>query len=150
MLTWFAQEFASSCVAACVRMTLAGLGDNHDEAQVRQLIGYTRLGVSLAAAQARLVEAGAAAEWRDDWNLSDLRDAVRAGYFPIVGVERHLFGYPRAFHAVVVVRITSATVEALDPLVGPAPCRYGVAAFTEAWELAGREVLLIEAPPVAA
>ena len=150
MLTWFAQEFASSCVAACVRMTLAGLGDSRDEAQVRQLIGYTRLGVSLAAAQARLVEAGAAAEWHDDWNLSDLRDAVRAGHFPIVGVERHLLGYPRAFHAVVVVRITSATVESLDPLDGPAPCRYGVAAFTEAWELAGREVLLIETPPLTA
>jgi hypothetical protein len=131
-------------------MVLNGLGANRDEAQVRQLIGHARSGVSLAAAQARLAEAGAAAEWHDDWNLSDLRDAVRAGHFPIVGVERHLLGYPRAFHAVVVAQITSATVEALDPLDGPTPCRYGVAAFTEAWELAGREALLIETPPVTA
>lgn len=147
MLTWFAQELASSCVAACVRMALNGLGDSRDEAQVRQLIGYSRLGVSLAAAQARLVEAGAIVEWHTDWNLADLRDALRAGHFPIVGVERHLLGYPRAFHAIVLVNITSATVEALDPLDGPTSCRYGVAAFTEAWELAGREVLLIETPP---
>jgi ABC-type bacteriocin/lantibiotic exporter with double-glycine peptidase domain len=150
MLTWFAQELASSCVAACVRMVLNGLGDIRDEAQVRQLIGYTRLGVSLAAAQARLVEAGAAAELHTDWNLADLRDALRAGHHPIVDVERHLLTYPRAFHAIVLVNITSATVEALDPLDGPAPCRYGIAAFTEAWELAGREALLIERVPAAA
>ena len=85
MLTWFAQEFDSSCVAACVRMVLNGLGDSRDEAQVRQLIGYTPLGVSLAQAQARL----------DD----------------------------------------------------PSPRSYSVAAFTGAWEEAGREALLIEAPP---
>ena len=113
MLTWFAQEFTSSCVTACVRMVLNGLGDNCDEAQVRQLLGYTRLGVSLAAAQARLTASGATAEWHTDWNLTDVRDAVRDGHFPIVGVERHLLGYPRAFHAIVVTQITSATVEAL-------------------------------------
>ncbi len=147
-LTWFAQEFISSCVAACVRMVLNGLGASRDEAQVRQLIGYTRTGISLAAAQARLAAAGAAAEWHADWSLTDLRDAVHAGQHPIVGVERHLLGYSRAFHAVVVVQITSTTVELLDPLDGPAPRRYGCVAFIEAWESAGREVLLIETPPL--
>ena len=141
------EELLSSCVAACVRMVLHSLGDSRDEAQVRQLIGYTRMGVSLAAAQARLAAAGSTTEWSTDWNLTDLRDAVRAGHYPIVGVERHLLGYPRAFHAVVIVQVTSATVEILDPLDGPAPCQYGVAAFSEAWELAGREALLIETPP---
>ena len=75
---------------------------------------------------------------------------MRTGQYPIVGVERHLLGYPRAFHAIVIVQITSTTVEVLDPLDGPAPRQYGLAAFTEAWELAGREVLLIEAPPTTA
>ncbi|MFN7944241.1 MAG: hypothetical protein U0Z53_02595 [Blastocatellia bacterium] len=150
MLTWFAQELASSCVAACVRMVLDGLGDNREEAQVRQLIGHTRLGISLAAAQARLVAAGAITEWHTDWNLTDLRDAVREGFYPIVGVERRLLGYPRAFHAVVVLQITSATADVLDPLDGPALRRYGLTAFTEAWELAGREALVIERPPVTA
>ena len=121
MLIWFAQERFSSCVAACVRMVLNGLGDSRDEAQVRQLLGSPRLGVSLSTAHAQLSDAGATAEWHTDWNLTDLRDAVRAGQSPIAGVERHLLGYPRAFHAVVVVQITSATVEVLDPLDGPAP-----------------------------
>lgn len=76
MLTRFAQELFSSCVAACVRIVVNGLGDSRNEAQVRQLLGYTRLGVSLVAAQARLAEAGAMAEWHTDWNLTDLRDAV--------------------------------------------------------------------------
>ncbi|QQS46367.1 MAG: hypothetical protein IPM66_21065 [Acidobacteriota bacterium] len=90
-------------------MVLNELGDSHDEAQVRQLIGHVRSGVSLVGAQARLAQAGATAEWHADWNLTDLRDALRAGHFPIVGVERHLLGYPRAFHAIVLVNITSDT-----------------------------------------
>ena len=147
MPTWFAQELFSSCVAACVRMVLNDLGDSREEAQVRQLIGHARSGVSLVAAQTRLAQAGAIAEWHTDWNLTDLRDAVRADHFPIVGVERQPLGYQRAFHAIVLVKVTSTTVEALDPLDGPSPRRYGVAAFTEAWELAGREALLIELPP---
>jgi ABC-type bacteriocin/lantibiotic exporter with double-glycine peptidase domain len=147
MLIWFAQEFGSSCVAACVRMALNGLGDSRDEAQVRQLIGYTPLGVSLAQAQAQLVATGASAEWHDNWNLADLRDATRAGLYPIVGVERHLLGFARAFHAVIVVQVTSAKVELLDPLDASSPRSYSVAAFTEAWEQAGGEILLIEAPP---
>lgn len=146
-LKWFPQEFTSSCVAACVRMVFHHLNDQREEAEIRQLIGYTRFGVSLAAAQARLVHHGTIAEWRDDWNLTDLRDALRAGQYPIVGVERHMLGYPRAFHAVVVVQVSSTTVDVLDPLDGPMPRQYGYNTFTEAWELAGREALLIETPP---
>lgn len=114
MITWFAQELLSSCVAACVRMVLHSLGDSRDEAQVRAVLGHSRFGVALAAAQAKLTAAGAAAEWHTDWNLTDLRDAVRAGQHPIFGVERHLLGYQRAFHAVVVVQVTSTMIEVLD------------------------------------
>ena len=96
----------------------------------------------------RLSEAGATALLHEDWNLDDLRDTLRAGYHPIVGVERHLLGYARAFHAVVLVEVTSATISVLDPLGGPEPCRYGVAAFASAWEVAGREALVIEAAPI--
>ena len=51
MLVWYAQELQSSCVAACVRMVLGGLGAQVAEAPVRCLIGHTRLGVSLTVAQ---------------------------------------------------------------------------------------------------
>jgi hypothetical protein len=66
---------------------------------------------------------------------------------PIVGVERHLLGYARAFHAIALVRITSAAVTVLDPLDGPEPRRYGATTFVSAWELAGREALVIETLP---
>src|SRR2546428_2291769 len=99
----------------------------------------------LGAAQMKLVEAGAIAQIHDDWSLDDLRDALRAGWRPIVGVERHLLGYPRAFHAVVLIEVTSAAIMALDPLDGPEPRNYGVAAFMAALETAGREALGIEA-----
>ena len=148
MINWLAQELPSSCVAACVRMALGGLGEEVPESQVRRLIGHSALGVALAAAQAQLVQAGATAHLHDDWNLADLRDALRNGHFPIVGVARELLGYPRAFHALVLVRVTSAAVSALDPLDGPKARRYGTAAFTLAWELAGRETLLIESSPL--
>ncbi|MBO0797886.1 MAG: hypothetical protein J2P31_03615, partial [Blastocatellia bacterium] len=67
------------------------------ETRVRDLIGHTPLGISLSLAQMKLSEAGAVARFHDDWSLDDLRDALRAGWRPIVGVERHLLGYPRAF-----------------------------------------------------
>lgn len=148
MLVWYAQELQSSCVAAYVRIVLGDLGLQLAEAQVRNIIGQTRLGVSLAVAQVKLVEAGAAAQFHDDWSLDDLRDALRAGHHSIVGVERHLLGHPRAFHAVALVEITSDAITAIDPLDGPEPRSYGVAAFTEAWETAGSEALVIETPPI--
>ncbi|MBI3796178.1 MAG: hypothetical protein HY268_04305 [Deltaproteobacteria bacterium] len=147
MLVWYAQELRSSCVAACVRMVLGGLGAQVAEAQVRHLIGHTRLGASLTMAQMKLSKAGATALLHEEWSLDDLRDTLRAGYYPIVGVERHLLGYSRAFHAVVLVEIASAAVTVLDPLDGPEPRRYGVAAFVSAWEVAGREALVIETAP---
>ncbi len=148
MLAWYAQELQSACVAACVRMVLGGLGAQVAEAPVRRLIGHTRLGASLTVAQMQLSTAGATALLHEDWSLDDLRDTLRAGYHPIVGVERHLLGYARALHAVVLVEVTSVAVTVLDPLDGPEPHRYGVAAFVSAWEVAGREVLVIEAAPL--
>src|SRR5262249_4192209 len=147
MPVWYAQELQSSCVAACVRMALSALGLRLAEEEVRDLIGHTRLGLSLGAAQVKLVEAEAMAQFHDDWGLDDMRDTLRAGHHPIVGVERHLLGYPRAFHAIMLVEITSPAISALDPLDGPAPRNYGLAAFTAAWGAAGREALVIEAPP---
>lgn len=66
-----------------------------------------------------------------------------------MGEERHLLGYARTLHAVVLIEVTSAEVTVLDPLDGPEPCRYGSVAFVAAWEVAGREVLVIETAPLA-
>lgn len=147
MLTWYAQDHPTSCVAACVRMVLTDFHADWTEAQIRELLGRPRLGITLTATQACLVQAGARVTLHHDWSLDDLREALGRGHYPIVGVERYPLGYPAASHAVVVVRITSRHVQALDSLVGPQPQRYSVRAFELAWRLSGREALVIETPP---
>jgi ABC-type bacteriocin/lantibiotic exporter with double-glycine peptidase domain len=147
MLTWYAQEQPTSCVAACVRMVLTGFGLMWTEGQVRTLLGRPRLGITLTAAHTCLVQAGARATLYEAWSLDDLREAPWRGHFPIVGVERHPLGHPPASHAVVVIQVTGHLVEILDPFAGPHPHRHGHAAFVRAWELAGHEVLVVEAPP---
>lgn len=121
MLHWYEQEQPTSCVAACLRIVLSGYDVFCDEAEVRQWLGQPRLGITLSAAQTRLAKNGVHAEWHDDWNLDDLRDALRQGWHPIIGVERQLFGTPAARHAVVLVSLTSQTAQSLDPYDGPSP-----------------------------
>ncbi len=146
MLAWYAQEQSTSCVAACIRMVLSSFSQTCTELQIRQMIGTPKLGISLATASSRLNQNGATSHAYDDWNLDDIRDAIREGHFPIVGVERHLLGYAPASHAVVIVQVTSIGVEILDPLDGPQPKQFGFSAFQQAWNYAGQEALIIEAP----
>ena len=148
MLHWYEQAQPTSCVVACVRMALSGYGAFYDEAAIRQWLGHPRLGITLYAAQARLELNGVAAEWHDDWNLDDLRDALRQNLHPIVGVERQLFGAPSARHAVTLASITSQTAQVLDPYAGPQLQKYRRQTFERAWRLAGQEALLILAPPI--
>jgi ABC-type bacteriocin/lantibiotic exporter with double-glycine peptidase domain len=147
MIVWYAQQHPASCVAACVRMVLAAFGQTWTEQQVRRIIGHTRLGVTLNSAHAGLIQAGSTALIHDDWGLDDLRDALRRGQNPIVGVERHPLGYQAASHAITLVNLKVDMVEALDPLDGPQPQRYGLGAFELAWKLSGRQALVIECPP---
>lgn len=147
MLSWFAQELSSSCVSACVRIVLTAFGVTVSEEQVRRLLHHDKFGLSLATAQSRLDEAGAISFFHDDWSLDDLRDELRQGNYPIVGVERHLLGYPSASHAIVLVGLSSNGVEVLDPMNGPQVRTFGLSAFEQAWVLADRELLIIQTPP---
>jgi ABC-type bacteriocin/lantibiotic exporter with double-glycine peptidase domain len=147
MPVWYAQGHLTTCVAACVRMVLADFGEHWTEGQLHALLGRPRLGITLAAAHTRLVQASATASLEADWNLDDVRDALQQHRYPIVGVERHPLGYPPASHAIVVVGLTSRRVQVLDPLEGPQPQQYGVRAFELAWKLSGKEALVIISPP---
>ena len=147
MLVWHAQEHPTSCVAACVRVVLTGFKESWTEARVRQLLGRPRLGITLAAAQERLAQAGAKALLETDWNFDDIRDALAQGRYAIVGVERQLLGYEPGSQAVVIVSITSKRISVLDPLDDPHAMQYGLRSFELAWRLSGKEALVIEAPP---
>jgi ABC-type bacteriocin/lantibiotic exporter with double-glycine peptidase domain len=147
MLTWFARELSSSCVSACIRIALTSFGVTASEEHVRRLLRHDKYGLSLAVAQSRLASAGAIAFFHIDWNRDDLRDELRQGRCPIVGVERHLLGYPPASHAIVLVGLSSDGVEALDPMNEPQARTFGLSAFEQAWTLANREALVIQSPP---
>lgn len=129
-------------------MVLTGFGVVWTEGQVGTILGRPRLGITLTAAHARRVHAGAHAALHEDWSLDDLRETLRRGHYPIVGVERHLLGHPPASHAIVVVQVTSRAVHVLGPFEGPQPQCYGHAALVLAWQMAGHEALVVEAPPL--
>lgn len=107
MIRWLAQEHPASCVVACIRMVLDAMGNHLSETTLRQFMGNPRFGLTLGDASRKLNDSGGRAEHHDDWGIDDLRDQIRIGIYPIVGVERYFFGHPFASHAVVVVTITT-------------------------------------------
>lgn len=143
MIVWYEQEHQASCVAACVRMALAGFGQYLDESEVRRLLGNPRFGLTMGTAASRLLAASVLVEHHADWGLDDLRDSVKAGDYPIVGVERRLFGYASAAHAVILL-VVQQEVQFLDPLIGPAPQVYHLNTFEQAWKIAGKEALILQ------
>ena len=80
---------------------------------------------------------------REDYGLRlyDLRDLLRQGIFPIVGIQLPPYGLI-GDHAQVVVEITSRYVEVYDPLLGP--MRTLLATFEQAWELGDYLTIVIE------
>jgi ABC-type bacteriocin/lantibiotic exporter with double-glycine peptidase domain len=146
MMQWFKQEHPASCVSACLRMVMHHQGALCTEAEIRQRLGNPRYGLTLAEAAVHLSSSGATTEWYGDWSLDDLRDSLRSGAFPIVGVERRYFGHPSAAHAVVIVNIRADEIEMLDPLDGPAPRITLADTFVAAWRNAGQEVLILNVP----
>lgn len=147
MLTWYAQEHVASCVAACLRMVLSGFGQFPTERRLRQMLGNPLSGLSLAQAYQRIASIGIAdAFHHTDWGLIDLRDSLRAGWHPIVGIERRCFGHPDALHAVVLLEISSQSVSAFDPLGSTQAETFNLQTFELAWSSAGQHALLIKSP----
>ncbi len=146
MIVWCAQEHPSSCVAACLRMVFTSFGQHHSESAIRRVLGNPRFGLTLKQAANRLQIAGAVLQWHADWGLDDIRDGLRDGVYPIVGIERRFFGHPSATHAVVITAVQGGEVEMLDPLLGPAPQMAHVATYTAAWHSAGQEALVVLSP----
>ena len=124
-------------------MVLSSFGMLCTEQEIRQRLGNPRFGLTLGEAAAKLLEAGAVAEWHTDWGLDDLRDCVRDGNYPIVGVERRYFGHASAAHAVVIVDVRATEIEMLDPLFGPDPRVTLLDTFVAAWRNAGQETLIL-------
>lgn len=143
MIRWFGQEHPASCVAACVRIALTAFDQQFEEIQIRRVLGNPRFGLTLSQAVDALTENGALAERHAGWNFDDLRDSVRAGNFPIVGVERRFFGHQSATHAVVLLAVKVDVVEFFDSLADERPQTSTRDTFESAWRSAGGEVLIL-------
>lgn len=127
-------------------MVLTSFGQHHSENVIRQLLGNPRFGLTLRQATDRLRADGAVAQWHADWGLDDVRDSLREGAYPIVGIERRFFGHPSATHAVVITAVQSAEVAMFDPLLEPAPQMSHIDTFAAAWRSAGQETLVLLSP----
>ncbi len=126
-------------------MVLSSFGENWTEYEITEIFGNPRLGIILAQAQIKLANVGAISEFDTELNLDDLRDFTRRNIFPIVGVERHILGYLPASHAVVISRVMSGNIEIFDPFEKEYPKIFGQKSFETAWQLSGKECLIIHA-----
>ena len=100
-------------------MVLAVHGLQLSEREVRRHTGWQdHLGTSSSA----VVEAAKVLGFSDSYEtfglrLYDLRDMLRTGVYPIVGIGLGPYGHTGQ-HAQVVVRVTSRGVRVHDPLLG--------------------------------
>lgn len=130
-------------------MVLAALGYDLSEADIRSRCGYDRLGMRLNQVAAGLFDLPVTVEYRTDWSLHDIEDAVRQSSFPIVGVDLRYVDGLFAFHAVVVVEMARDELSIHDPRYAQSPINIGRVAFEKAWESADRECLIMTPKPLA-
>jgi ABC-type bacteriocin/lantibiotic exporter with double-glycine peptidase domain len=122
VLPLFSQELPTSCVAACVRMVLTGLGHPLTEVDIRDRCGQLTLGMRLNQVAKGLSDLPVAVAYELEWSLDDLVDAVRAGTNPVVGIDLRPVEGIFACHAVVIVGISDQHVLVHDPLgIGRVP-----------------------------
>ena len=116
----YKQELDESCLPACLRMVLAGYGVRLSEKRLRKLchcqpgLGTHSSDVVRAAQSLGFIRSSETYRL----NLHDLRDAIRSGTFPIVGVNLYELRGTWAPHALVVVDVKARSVEVNDPLLG--------------------------------
>ncbi|HWQ36499.1 MAG TPA: cysteine peptidase family C39 domain-containing protein [Blastocatellia bacterium] len=140
---FYEQEKDNSCLPACLRMVLAARGLLLTENQVRELCDWSpRTSVSSTSVVAAARALGFIHS-REDYGLRlhDLRDELRSGLFPIVGVDLQPYGRI-GLHAQVVVSVASRGITVQDPLLGQFVTSLLV--FEQAWSATDFLTILIE------
>jgi ABC-type bacteriocin/lantibiotic exporter with double-glycine peptidase domain len=121
-------------------MVLAAYGLQFSEKQLRELCEWSPRGAVSSTAVVAAARALGYIHSREDYGLRlhDLRDILRGGVFPIVGVDLRAYGRIGQ-HAQVVVSVTSRGVTIFDPLLGQFATSLLI--FEQAWS--GSEFLAI-------
>lgn len=139
----YRQETDESCLPACLRMVLAVYGRRLSEKRLRQLCHCQPAWGTLSSDVVRAAQALGFTHSEETYRLRlhDLRDAVRDGVFPIVGVNLYELRGAWAPHAQVVVSVASRYIEVNDPLLGHLWLM--ARTFERAWELEDFLTILI-------
>ncbi|MEW6128775.1 MAG: cysteine peptidase family C39 domain-containing protein [Acidobacteriota bacterium] len=136
----YKQEKDNSCLPACLRMVLAVKGVMLSEKEVRKLCDWSPQGSVTSSAIVAAARALGFLHSYEDYGLrlQDLRDELRSGRFPIVGIDLRAYGQ-FGLHAQVAVSVTTRGVRVHDPLLGSFVT--GLLVFEQAWS--GSEFLTI-------
>lgn len=124
-------------------MVLAGLGHVMTEGETQLRCDHTVLGIRLNRIAEGLADLPVFVKYEDAGSLDDLRDIVRSGTTPVVGIDLRQVEGIFAFHAVVVLNIDAERVTAHDPLYKEGSRSIGLRTFEAAWNEAGHESITI-------
>lgn len=121
-------------------MVLAARGLLLSEKQLRDLCDWTPQGSTTSTGVIAAARALGLIHSREDYGLRlhDLRDELRSGVFPVVGIDLMAYG-SIGQHAQVVVSVNSRGVTVQDPMLGQFVTSLLV--FEQAWS--GSEFLTI-------
>lgn len=141
---FYAQETPDSCLPACLRMVLAAHGLRFSEHQLRRLCQCQPMMGTLSTNVVRAAQTLGFIDSIEDHSLRliDLRDQIREGLSPIVGVNLRRLSGVWSPHAQVVVDIASTQVRIHDPLLGR--LRLSLPTFEAAWADADYLTILVE------
>lgn len=137
------QETTYSCVPACLRMVLSGLGLDLTEERLRELCDCSPL---FGTEAVRAVEAarglGFAGTAKYTLRYDELRGLVEGSRYPVAYLSLEAIGGTDESHAVVVVEADEEAVTVYDPLHGER--RLSRQSFTTAWAARHNLVILVE------
>lgn len=136
------QEFADSCLPACLRMVLSGYGLDLPEDDLRLLCETNGLGAEVGKAVTVVQQLGFPRTTKTTLTADKLTSLVARQTFPIVFVEMSLLDGIKGTHTLVVTGMSDQTLVVYDPLCGERLLPRQI--FNTAWALQRNLALVIE------
>jgi ABC-type bacteriocin/lantibiotic exporter with double-glycine peptidase domain len=140
-LPFYRQETPDSCVPACLRIVLAGLGVEITEVRLRQMCDCTILGTEALNAVDTARKLGFPMAHKENLSIEQLDAVVQSGCNPIVYVNLRPIDGEEGIHAMVVKALDDLWIEVYDPLMGKRQLERAM--FDAAWRMTNRLTILI-------
>ncbi|MCL4871868.1 MAG: C39 family peptidase [Anaerolineae bacterium] len=139
----YPQSSPGACLPACLRMVLAGMGQQYNEAQLADILESYEFGTP-ASRVVRLARLGYQVIY-ESFSWEQLVTILQQGHFPIPFVRADFLPWAdfTGFHAVVVVKIEGETVFLHDPAQTNGLLPLEIDGFLMAWEEFDTKVAII-------